>query len=67
MKRQATGVTAFAMLLFAALLLVALPSTALGSGSHSVTATRSASNTQTYQDSTGENPAAPDITSITVT
>jgi hypothetical protein len=39
---------------------VALPTIALGSS------TRSASNSQTYLDSTGEDPAAPDITSIVV-
>lgn len=41
--------------------LVALPAIALGS------AARGTTNSQSYQDSTGEDPAAPDITSIGVT
>ena len=44
-----------------AIALVALPAIALGS------AARSATNSQSYLDSTGEDPAAPDITSIGVT
>ena len=48
------------LLAVAALVVVALPAAAgaLSSGA--------AANSQTYQDSTGENPAAPDITSLTV-
>ena len=45
----------------AALVLVALPAIALGG------AARTTSNSQTYPDSAGEDPAAPDITSIGVT
>ena len=63
MQRRATGLTVFAVLLAAASVLVALPSTALGSAARG---SASASNSQTFPDSTGENPAAPDITSITV-
>src|ERR1700690_3643321 len=63
MKRRATGLTVFAGLLAAASVLVAVPSTALGSTARG---SASASNSQTFQDSTGENPAAPDITTITV-
>ena len=44
-----------------AIALIALPAIALGS------AARTATNSQSYQDSTGEDPAAPDITSIGVT
>ena len=44
-----------------AVALIALPAIALGS------AARSATNSQSYLDSTGEDPAAPDITSIGVT
>jgi hypothetical protein len=64
MQRRATGLTVLAVLLAAASVLVALPGTALGSAARG---SASASNSQTFQDSTGENPAAPDITSITVT
>jgi len=46
---------------FVAIALVALPAIALG------TAARTATNSQSYQDSTGEDAAAPDITSIGVT
>lgn len=63
MKSRATGLTVVAGLLSAAAVLVALPSTALG-GAARVSA--SASNSQTFQDSTGENAAAPDITTINV-
>jgi hypothetical protein len=63
MKRRATGLTVFAVLLSAASVLVALPSTALGSAARG---SASASNSQTFQDSTGENAAAPDITTTTV-
>ncbi len=44
-----------------AIALVALPAIALGSSARTTT------NSQSYQDSTGEDPAAPDITSIGVT
>ena len=44
-----------------AIALVALPAIALGSAAHMAT------NSQSYQDSTGEEPAAPDITSIGIT
>ena len=44
-----------------AIALIALPAIALGS------AARSATNSQSYPDSTGEDPAAPDITSVGVT
>src|SRR5579862_190544 len=63
MKKRATGLTVCAGLLAAASVLVALPSTALGSATRG---SASASNSQTFQDSTGENPAAPDITTIVV-
>jgi hypothetical protein len=48
-------------LVVVAIALVALPAIALGS------AARSATNSQSYLDSIGEDPAAPDITSIGVT
>jgi hypothetical protein len=60
MTRRMTGLIAMAALLSAAAVLVALPNAALGK------ATRSASNTQTFTDSTGETPNAPDITTLTV-
>ncbi len=41
--------------------LVALPAIALGGAARNVT------NSQVYQDSTGEDPAAPDITSVNIT
>jgi hypothetical protein len=76
MNRQATGMTGFAttafattvfaMLLSAAFVLVALPSTALGGEAHRAITAKGASNSQTFPDSIGENPAAPDITSIQV-
>lgn len=55
MKRQTVALAAVAIAL------VALPAIALGS------AARTATNSQSYQDSTGEDAAAPDITSIGVT
>jgi hypothetical protein len=60
MTRRMTGLIATAALFSTAAVLVALPSAALGK------ATRSASNSQTYTDSTGETPNAPDITTLTV-
>lgn len=60
MTRRVTGLIATAALLSTAAVLVAMPSAALGK------AARSASNSQTFTDSTGENPAAPDITTMTV-
>jgi hypothetical protein len=45
---------------------VALPAAATGSPSSATTPARVAANTTTYQDSVGENPAAPDITTIVV-
>lgn len=63
MKRRATGLTVLATLLGAASVLVALPSTALGGAARG---SASAGNSQTFQDSTGENAAAPDITTIAV-
>ncbi len=44
-----------------AIALVALPAIAMGG------AARTATNSQSYQDSTGEDPAAPDITSVGIT
>jgi hypothetical protein len=60
MTRRMTGLIATAALLSTATVLVATPSGALGSAS------RASSNSQTFTDSTGENPAAPDITTINV-
>ena len=60
MTRRMTGLIATAALLSTAVALIALPSAALGK------ATRSASNSQTYTDSTGEIANAPDITTLTV-
>jgi hypothetical protein len=60
MTRRMTGLIATAALLSTAAVLVAMPSAALGK------ATRSASNSQTFTDSTGETPNAPDITTMTV-
>lgn len=54
MKRRTIAFAAVAALL------VVLPAIALGGSA------RTASNTQTYPDSTGEDPAAPDITSVVV-
>lgn len=60
MTRRTTGLIATAALLSTAAVVVAMPSAALGK------ATRGASNSQTYTDSTGETPNAPDITTLTV-
>src|SRR5437660_357837 len=56
MNCRKLGATAAAALLLAAALVIALPGGALGGTA------RSATNSQTFPDSTGENPAAPDIT-----
>ena len=45
---------------------VALPAAATGAPASAPTPARVAANTATYQDSVGENPAAPDITTIVV-
>jgi hypothetical protein len=60
MTRPTTGLIATAALLSTAAVLVALPNAALGK------ATRSASNSQSFTDSTGETPSAPDITTLSV-
>ncbi len=60
MNCRKLGATAAAALLLAAALVIELPGGALGGTA------RSATNSQTFPDSTGENPAAPDITSIAV-
>jgi hypothetical protein len=45
---------------------VALPAAATGAPASATAPARAAANTATYQDSIGENPAAPDITTIVV-
>ncbi|HUG65577.1 MAG TPA: hypothetical protein VMK83_10200 [Gaiellaceae bacterium] len=49
-----------------ALVVVALPTVASGALSAPAVPAAAAANSTTYQDSTGENPAAPDITTLTV-
>ncbi|MDH4103756.1 MAG: hypothetical protein OEW52_09120 [Thermoleophilia bacterium] len=49
-----------------AVAVVALPTIASGALSGASTLAAAASNTTSYQDSSGENPAAPDITTLTV-
>jgi hypothetical protein len=53
-------------LLAIAVALVALPTVASGSPSSPTAPTAMSANSTTYQDSSGENPAAPDITTLTV-
>jgi hypothetical protein len=53
-------------LLAIAVAVVALPTVASGALSGTAAPTRVATNSTSYQDSSGENPAAPDITTITV-
>jgi hypothetical protein len=60
MKPRLTALFAMSMLVAAALVLVAMPISALGSDA------RTASNSTSFTDSTGENPNAPDITTIAV-
>ncbi len=52
-------------LLAIAVILVALPTAASGAPSSATAPTAVSANSQTYQDSSGENPAAPDITTLT--
>jgi hypothetical protein len=54
------------IVLAVAALVVALPTAASGAFSAPTTSTSIAANQTSYQDSTGENPAAPDITTLTV-
>lgn len=54
------------MVLASALAVVALPTVASGALSSPAAPSAIAANSQTYQDSVGENPAAPDITTMTV-
>ena len=54
------------LVLATAVAVVALPAAASGALSAPSAPTAVAANSTTYQDSTGENPAAPDITTITV-
>ncbi len=54
------------LVLAIAVAVVALPAAASGALSAPSSPTAVAANSTTYQDSTGENPAAPDITTITV-
>lgn len=49
-----------------AVAVVTLPTVASGALSGSTASVAAAANSQTYQDSSGENPAAPDITTIVV-
>ncbi|HLG08707.1 MAG TPA: hypothetical protein VI409_08585 [Gaiellaceae bacterium] len=49
-----------------AVAVVALPTVASGALSGTAAPTLAAANSTTYQDSSGENPAAPDITTLTV-
>jgi hypothetical protein len=60
MNRRTPALLATVALTAAVAVLVVAPGSALGS------AARAASNSQTFTDSTGENPNAPDITSIAV-
>jgi hypothetical protein len=53
-------------LALAAAVAIALPAAATGAPSSATSPARTAANTQTYQDSVGENPAAPDISTIVV-
>ena len=53
-------------LVLAAAVAVALPAAATGAPASATAPARAAANTATYQDSIGENPAAPDITTIVV-
>ena len=54
------------LVLAVAALVAALPTAAGGMPSDTTAPTAVTANSQTYQDSTGENPAAPDITTLTV-
>ena len=54
------------LLLAIAVVVVAVPTAASGALSGASAPTRPAANSTTYTDSTGENPAAPDITTIVV-
>ena len=54
------------LLLAIALAVVALPTAASGAFSTPATPSAPTANTTTYQDSSGENPNAPDITTLTV-
>lgn len=54
------------VLIAVALAVVALPAAASGAFSAPSTSTTMVANSTTYQDSTGENAAAPDITTLTV-
>ena len=54
------------ILLAIAVAVVALPTIASGALSGTATPTLTAANSTSYQDSSGENPAAPDITTLTV-
>ncbi len=54
------------LLLAIAVAVVALPTVASGAFSALATPAATAANSTTYQDSTGEDPSAPDITTITV-
>ncbi|MCI0636473.1 MAG: hypothetical protein L0206_21525, partial [Actinobacteria bacterium] len=53
------------LLLAIAIAVVALPTAASGAFSAPTAPTAIAANSTTYQDSSGENPAAPDITTLT--
>lgn len=54
------------LVLAASLVVVALPTVASGAFSAQQAPALAAANSTSYQDSTGENPAAPDITTLTV-
>jgi hypothetical protein len=54
------------LVLAVAAFVVALPTAAGALPSGTTTPAAAAANSQTYQDSTGENPSAPDITTLTV-
>lgn len=54
------------LVLATAVAVVALPTAASGAFSSPAAVSAPAANSTTYQDSTGENPAAPDITTLTV-
>jgi hypothetical protein len=54
------------LVLAIAVAVVALPTSASGALSETATPTLAATNSTSYQDSSGENPAAPDITTLVV-
>ena len=66
LTRDVRSLTRPGMLLAIAVAVVALPTVAAGGLSAPSAPTLVAANSTSYQDSSGENPAAPDITTLTV-